>query len=110
MRKDQTGEARAIYKKAVANFNTGRNAHDHRKGFLLLKEAASLNYVPAHEWLGAAYYYGLGVRPNRQQAFKHDLIAAKAGDATSKYHVGISYLAGRGVRKNSKLGIRWLER
>jgi uncharacterized protein len=60
--------------------------------------------------LGAAYDCGLGTKPNRRRAFQCYLRAAKKAESNSEYHVGIFYMAGRGVRKNRTLAVAWLQR
>jgi TPR repeat protein len=76
-----------------------RTLKDYQRGFKLLKQAAALNHIGAYGWLGAAFDYGLGTRANRRRAFQCYLRAAKEGEPNSEYHVGVFYMAGRGVRK-----------
>ena len=83
---------------------------DYKSGFALIKKASLLGEIFAHEWLGAIYDYGLGVRRNGQLAFKHYRIAAEAGQPNSEYHVGVFYKVGVGVRPNRRLAIKWFER
>jgi hypothetical protein len=83
---------------------------DYQRGFKLLKQAAALNHIGAYGWLGAAFDYGLGTRANRRRAFQCYLRAAKEAEPNSEYHVGIFYMAGRGVRKNRTLAVEWLQR
>jgi TPR repeat protein len=101
---ERSTQARRIFGRAKAYFNGTPSKNDYACGLKLLKQAASLGQVGAHEWLGAAYDYGLGTRPNRRLAFEHYLIAAQARNPNSEYHVGIFYYAGIGVRKNRVLG------
>jgi TPR repeat protein len=105
-------EARGIFRKAKASFTGEADVKKYRAGLELLKRAAALDHVGAHEWLGAVYDYGLGTRPNRRLAFQHYLTAAKAGNPNSEYHVGIFYFyfGGIGVGKNHRLAVKWLRR
>lgn len=92
----------------LVNFPAG--AGDYKAGFALIKQASLLGEVQAHEWLGAIYDYGLGVRKNGRLALKHYRIAAAARAPNSEYHVGVFYYEGVGVRPNYRLAVKWFER
>ena len=69
--------------------NFPASAADYKSGFALIKQASLQGEILAHEWLGAMYDYGLGVRKNGRLAFKHYWIAAEARQPNSEYHVGV---------------------
>jgi TPR repeat protein len=102
-------EAQDIFRRAKAYYSAP-SVRKHKAGFELLKQAAALGNVDAHEWLGALYDYGLGTKTNRRRAFEHYLVAAKAANPNSEYHIGIFYYAGIGVRKNRALAVEWLQK
>jgi hypothetical protein len=68
MRKDRSGfEAQSIFRKAKPSITGTADVKKYRTGLELLKRAATLDHVGAHEWMGAEYDYGLGTRPNRRR-------------------------------------------
>src|SRR5580700_4341745 len=79
-------KAKKLYRPSVKQY---------RVGFQLLKQAAALECADAHEWLGAAYGYGLGTRPNRRLAFARYRRVAGPRNPNAEHHVGIFYLDGR---------------
>ncbi len=101
---------RSIFARAKRFYNSGTGIDDYRSGFGLLKQAASLGLVAAHEWLGAMYDYGLGTRRNRKLSLKHYLIAALAGLSNGEYHVRVFYYEGVAVQKNYRTAVSWLQK
>src|SRR5260370_20074781 len=97
-----------MFKKAREIYLRGNNPTRYRRGFRLLKSAAARGNSDAHEWLGAAYDYGLGTRPNRRRAFEHYQQAAGPRNPNAEYHVAIFLLDGIGTSKNERAAIRWL--
>jgi len=94
MSKGKDTSGRQTFLAAKRRFNQSSGPADDKAGFALLKRAASAGYIRAHEWLGYVYDYGYGTRPNRRLAFKHYLIAAKAGNVNAEYHVGVFHREG----------------
>lgn len=68
---------RRAFVEARRRFNESSGPEDNKAGFALLKKAATLGCVKAHEWLGYVYDYGYGTRPNRRLAFRHYMTAAE---------------------------------
>lgn len=95
--------ARQMFAKGRRLVNFPASDGDYKAGFALIKQASVLGETPAHEWLGAMYDYGLGVRKDGRLAFKHYRIAAEARLPNSEYHIGIFYKVGVGVRPNNRL-------
>ncbi len=77
-----------LFSRAISIYNQ-RNYQKYSAGYQLLIEAANIGFVMAHEWLGAIYDYGLGVKSNQKKSFYHYMIGAKADNANCQYHVGI---------------------
>src|SRR5260370_7642583 len=103
-------KARRLFAEAKRYFGGGPTTARYRAGFKLLKSTAALGHVEAHEWLGFAYDYGLGVRPNRHRAFEHYRIAAESGNPNAEYHVGVFYHDGIAVRRDYRAAVEWLRR
>jgi len=104
------GSPSKMFAAARKLYNPESGAGDYRAGFELLKRAAALGSVDANEWLGAAYDYGLGTRPNRRRALEHYKIAADEGSPNSEYHVGVFYLQGIAAPRDLTLAVFWLRR
>jgi TPR repeat protein len=102
--------ARSVYAEAVRLFRPGQSVKEYRSGFALMKSAAAMGYIKAHEWLGAMYDYGLGTRPNRRLSLRHYRIAADAGSPNGEYHVGVFYHDGIAVRRDDKTAVLWLRK
>jgi uncharacterized protein len=102
--------AAGTFAAARKKYNESLSTEDYRAGFALLRKAAELGSVRAHEWLGYVYDYGYGTRTNRSLAFKHYLVAAEAGNANAEYHIGVFYHEGIAVRKNSRIAVAWFNR
>src|SRR5213082_2975192 len=98
--------SRKLFRRARASY---RNK-DFVTGFQLPKQAADMDHMEAHEWLGAAYDYGIGTKPNLKSAFRHYFAATRSGSANADYHIGVFYYEGRGVRKNHYRAAEWFRR
>jgi len=107
-KKNGSSEANRTFRRAQACFVVSTGSRNWKKGFELLKQAAALSHVGAHEWLGAVYDYGLGTRRSRRRSFEHYLIAANAGNSNAEYHIGVFYLDGIVGRKDSPRGLEWI--
>ncbi len=102
--------SRSLFSEGKRKVNWPGSVQDYKTGLTLLKQAATLGQVGAHEWLGAIYDYGLGTRKNGRLALKHYRIAAEARQPNAEYHVGVFYYKGVGVSKDYQLAIKWLRR
>src|ERR1700687_903480 len=102
--------SRSLLAEGQRKVNWANGVQDYKTGLVLLKQAAALGQMTAHEWLGAMYDYGLGVRKNGRLAFKHYRTAATAGHPNAEYHVGVFYLEGVGVRQDYHTAVNWLRR
>jgi hypothetical protein len=71
---ESLSEGRKLYKTALTNFTARPDTEKHKVGLALLKRASALGYLPADEWLGAAYDYGLGTKPNLRRPVRSWLL------------------------------------
>lgn len=97
----------AVAKKAL---NPKNGPPNYASALALLKRAVALGHPAAHEWIAAAYDYGLGTKPNRVVSLKYYKVAAESGSANAQYHLGVYYRDGIGTRRNLKEAIRWTSR
>ncbi|KAM9289037.1 death ligand signal enhancer [Morus bassanus] len=70
----------------------------HQKAVAFLEQAAMAGITEAQAYLGVFYMRGL--HPKEKRGLKYLLLAAKNGDAQSRYHVGVCYEKGLGVQQN----------
>ncbi|XP_033922592.1 death ligand signal enhancer isoform X2 [Melopsittacus undulatus] len=70
----------------------------HQKAVTFLEQAAMAGITEAQAYLGVFYMRGL--QPKEKRGLKYLLLAAKNGDAQSRYHVGVCYEKGLGVQQN----------
>ncbi|NXX13794.1 DELE protein, partial [Podargus strigoides] len=70
----------------------------HPQAVTFLEEAATAGITEAQAYLGVFYMRGL--QPKEKRGLKYLLLAAKNGDAQSRYHVGVCYEKGLGVQQN----------
>ncbi|XP_074772710.1 death ligand signal enhancer isoform X2 [Athene noctua] len=70
----------------------------HQKAVTFLEQAAMAGITEAQAFLGVFYMRGL--QPKEKRGLKYLLLAAKNGDAQSRYHVGVCYEKGLGVQQN----------
>ncbi|XP_021266661.1 death ligand signal enhancer isoform X3 [Numida meleagris] len=72
------------------------------EGEFPVPQCSSLRPVP-HSTKAQAYlgvFYMRGLQPKEKRGLKYLLLAAKNGDAQSRYHVGVCYEKGLGVQQN----------
>ncbi|XP_015149110.2 death ligand signal enhancer isoform X1 [Gallus gallus] len=72
--------------------------HRLQKAVTFLEQAAVAGLTEAQAYLGVFYMRGL--QPKEKKGLKYLLLAAKNGDAQSRYHVGVCYEKGLGVQQN----------
>ncbi|XP_052540876.1 death ligand signal enhancer [Tympanuchus pallidicinctus] len=72
--------------------------HRLQKAVTFLEQAAEAGLIEAQAYLGVFYMRGL--QPKEKRGLKYLLLAAKNGDAQSRYHVGVCYEKGLGVQQN----------
>jgi hypothetical protein len=67
------------------------------------RKAADQGFEGAQYLLGSAYFQGLGVPQNYQEATKWFRKAADQGNANAQSNLGVAYAEGRGVPQNKVL-------
>ncbi|XP_032052983.1 death ligand signal enhancer [Aythya fuligula] len=72
--------------------------HRLQKAVSFLEQAAVAGLTEAQAYLGVFYLRGL--QPKEKRGLKYLLLAAKNGDAQSRYHVGVCYEKGLGVQQS----------
>ncbi|KFQ25596.1 Death ligand signal enhancer, partial [Merops nubicus] len=70
----------------------------HQQAVTFLEQAATAGITEAQAYLGVLYMRGL--HPKEKKGLQYLLLAAENGDAQSRYHVGVCYEKGLGVRQN----------
>ncbi|XP_052672347.1 death ligand signal enhancer [Harpia harpyja] len=70
----------------------------HQKAVTFLEQAAMAGVTEAQAYLGVLYMREL--QPKEKRGLKYLLLAARNGDAQSRYHVGVCYEKGLGVQQN----------
>ncbi|NWR54774.1 DELE protein, partial [Bucorvus abyssinicus] len=86
------------YARYLLRHRPGDGWDGHQKAVTLLEQAAMSRIIEAQAYLGVFYMRGL--QPKEQRGLKYLLLAAKNGDAQSRYHVGVCYEKGLGVQQN----------
>lgn len=71
---------------------------------------ASLNDARSETMLGNIYFMGLGGEHNYEKALVYYSSAARRGNAIAMYSLGLAYLNGAGVEKNSLEAKKWFEK
>ncbi|OJW82392.1 MAG: hypothetical protein BGO69_17100 [Bacteroidetes bacterium 46-16] len=76
---------------------------DIKKGFVLMLEAADLNFSDACFDVAVAYEKGRGVKKNVNKAFEYYFRALILEDKQAIFEVGRCYFYGIGIPKNKKM-------
>ncbi|NWX14214.1 DELE protein, partial [Aegotheles bennettii] len=76
----------------------GSERDRHQEAVAFLEQAATAGITEAQAYLGV--FYMRGPQPKERRGLKYLLLAAKNGDAQSRYHVGVCYEQGLGVQQN----------
>ncbi|MDF1757309.1 MAG: tetratricopeptide repeat protein [Legionellaceae bacterium] len=79
------------------------------KALYWFKKAAATDDTSALMYCASAYYFGVGVKVNRDRAKKYYIAAAKNGDSIAQYSVARNFLKTR-HKSNKKLGMIWLSK
>jgi len=75
----------------------------------LLMSAEQEDYDFAQYRVGTAYYHGLGVLKNYNEAFKYFTLSANQGFAASQVHLGYLYFLGQGTLKDLSKASYWID-
>ena len=80
---------------------------DEARGAVLLRRAASRNYIPAMSLLSYWYSDGIGVEADARKATEWTRKAAELGDPNEQAHLGERYHRGLGVTKDRTEALKW---
>ena len=89
--------------------NEDNEDFDMEIGMKWYRRGAELGDARCMDRLGFALYYGLAGEPDYSKAFRYISEAACNGMPTSQYLMGMCYLEGRGIGKDSGRARKWLE-
>ena len=79
--------------------------------FKWFMKAAQLGYANAQHFVGYAYFYGEhGFAENHKEAVKWYRKSAAQSNPAASLNLGLCYLDGTGVRRNTREAKRWLKR
>lgn len=82
----------------------------HKEAAKLYQHEADRGNMVALTRLAWMYESGRGVAHDLEKAANYFLIAAKSGVAEAQYALGVMYRTGKGLTKNTNLGLQWLQR
>lgn len=109
----KSGNAEAQYQLGVLYYNGKGVPEDEKKAVQLLTSSAQQGNVDAMYQLGNAYTFGAQtsqlVDDADVEAAGWYFKAAKAGNADAQYSIGLLFLAGKGLEKNEKEALYWMQ-
>jgi enhanced entry protein EnhC len=82
---------------------------DLKKALFWFKKAAAQDDTSALMYCASAYFYGVGVKQNRDTARRYYIPAAKNGNSIAQYSIARNFLKTRHA-SNKKLGMIWLNK
>ncbi len=80
------------------------------KSFAELIELAPQEDIYVLNFVGSAYYWGDGVKADREKAFGYYLTSAKKGNPETQYKIGNCYETGQGTAKNMTEAVAWYKK
>ena len=83
------------------------NKGDVERAVSCFKKSAEFGNAKAQRWLGACYYFGTGIREDKQEAVKWYRLAADQGDAEAQWRLGACYYFGTGIREDKQEAVKW---
>lgn len=109
----KAGDADAQYHLGVLYYNGMGVPEDEKKAVQLLTSSAQKGNVDAMYQLGNAYTFGAQtpqlVADADVEAAGWYFKAAKAGNADAQYSIGLLFLVGKGLEKNEKEAMYWMQ-
>jgi TPR repeat protein len=79
-------------------------------GLSSLEARASSGDTASQCWLGYAYYYGVGVEKNHENALHWYALSAEQGNAIAQWGLGNLYEYGRGVEEDIEKALDWYKK
>ncbi|NWW78835.1 DELE protein, partial [Climacteris rufus] len=92
------------YARHLLQHGPGSQGDRHHKAVALLEQAAGAGITEAQAYLGVLYMREMP--PQEKRGLKYLLLAANSGDAQSRFHVGVCYEQGLGVRRDPAQALR----
>ena len=83
------------------------NKGDVERAVSCFKKSAEFGNAKAQRMLGDCYYFGTGIREDKQEAVKWFRLAAEQGDAEALFCLGGSYYVGEGIREDKREAVKW---
>ena len=83
------------------------NKGDVERAVSCFKKSAEFGNAKAQRWLGACYYFGTGIREDKQEAVKWYRLAAEQGNAKAQWRLGACYYFGTGIREDKQEAVKW---
>ena len=83
------------------------NKGDVERAVSCFKKSAEFGNAKAQRMLGDCYYFGTGIREDKQEAVKWFRLAAEQGDAEALFCLGGSYYFGEGIREDKREAVKW---
>ena len=83
------------------------NKGDVERAVSCFKKSAEFGNAEAQRWLGACYFWGEGIREDKQEAVKWYRLAAGQGDAEAQCRLGACYFWGEGIREDKQEAVKW---
>ncbi|WP_206675637.1 Sel1-like repeat-containing protein kinase family protein, partial [Capnocytophaga canis] len=99
-------DAEALYKQALSH----SHKNEHEKAFELFLESANKGHSEAQYDLGEAYYSGIGISKDYNEAVKWYRKAAEQGHSRAQYSLGDMYNDGYGVSKDYYEAVKWFRK
>ncbi len=72
-----------------------------------LMQLAPAEDIYVLNFVGSAYYWGDGVKADRQKAFDYYLTSAQKGNPETQYKIGLCYETGQGTAPNMTEALSW---
>ena len=94
----------ACGKQGEDEFNAGMlsfKAEDYKPALKQFIVAAEKGHADAEYMLGKCYFFGLGVTPDKTEAFEYFRKAAEQNNANAQYMLGVCYESGTGIDRDN---------
>ena len=81
-------------------------AEDYKPALKQFIVAAEKGHTDAEYMLGKCYFFGLGVTPDKTEAFEYFRKAAEQNNANAQYMLGVCYESGTGIDRDNAESVR----
>ena len=83
------------------------NKGDVERAVSCFKKSAEFGNAKAQRRLGYFYFWGKGIREDKQEAVKWYRLAAGQGNAEAQRMLGVCYYVGEGIREDKREAVKW---